>query len=426
MRDWWFLLLVIPAVAGIVFFGGVYSWVWAPLAIWLIALMAVLIFRRLRRNQSIPVHPLLLPIGAYGLIVFLQVIFGKSQYPGETITGLAQLTACGGIFYASLILFRRPDRIVKFGRLGLILCLAVAVEAILQKLTAGDYIYWFHDARYASPSGPFVYHNHFAGCMELLIPLAAAVGWPKHPSGIKVFNALLVPVLGLAAVVLAQSRGGLVVILAELVIGLVFFWRSLFGENRHSRRIFVIAGSATILVLLVLTNWSPLIARLGNLGHRDASLSERLQIDEGGWRIWHHYPVWGTGFATFETVYPRYAVSDSRNIVNYAHNDYLQALVETGLMGGIAVLLFLGLYLYSFPRSTSCSRRVLVIKRAAFIGTWGLLLHAWGDFQFHAEGIALLFFLLAGLVAAEVRPGAMDARGRNRRHTHHAIPTTSF
>src|SRR5258708_10618481 len=49
----------------------------------------------------------------------------------------------------------------------------VCILGILQHLTFNGKLYWFREMRYGGiPFGPYVNRNHFAGFVELILPLA--------------------------------------------------------------------------------------------------------------------------------------------------------------------------------------------------------------------------------------------------------------
>lgn len=68
---------------------------------------------------------------------------------------------------------------------------------------------------------------------------------------------------------------------------------------------------------------------------------ERLAIWRDTLAIVKDHPVAGTGLGTFEQVYPRYKSWEGLRTANFAHNEWLQALAETGLVGGLILALLL-------------------------------------------------------------------------------------
>src|ERR1019366_667265 len=91
----------------------------------------------------------------------------------------------------------------------------LALFAIFQFFSSDGLIYW----TVKSPGwtfGPYVNHNHYAGLMEMLIPLSLASALPalrKHASAAVIGFALLIPS---ASLLLSGSRGGLISLLVEV------------------------------------------------------------------------------------------------------------------------------------------------------------------------------------------------------------------
>ena len=97
--------------------------------------------------------------------------------------------------------------------------LALAVFAIVQFFSSPGLIYWTVKPRWGGwVFGPYVNHNHYAGLMEMLIPLAAVYVLsrpPRHPARLLLGFAVCVAV---ASVLLSGSRGGLIALGAEVLI----------------------------------------------------------------------------------------------------------------------------------------------------------------------------------------------------------------
>lgn len=126
---------------------------------------------------------------------------------------------------------------------------------------------------------------------------------------------------------------------------------------------------------------------------------------KGTWHIFLDHPLVGTGLGTLQIVYPRYETLYDGRVVNHTHNDYLEALAETGVLGGLCCAWFMGVLL------RDSRRRFLAIDKS-FAGTLqlsgllasgGFLVHSLVDFNLHIPANALLFFLMAHLSTAEVQ-----------------------
>lgn len=379
------------------------AWVTVDCLLWLA--LSVLVLGAARDRVRLPWHPILWPALAFGALVLWQWAGRASAYPAATLTGFLQLSGCGAMLYLSLVAFQRPRNLRRLGTVLWWFTGAVGAEALVQYFTSRTQIYGFRNAAYATPVGPYIYHNHFAGCMELLLPMAMVVAFQvrRHSRDVLWMAWVrrgILPALGLAAVIVSQSRGGLFALLVEGGVAVALFWRTFARSGRRRRTVAIAAGALVGFTLLA--GWGPLLHRLGDLGRHDTSALDRLRVAQGCLAIWRAHPWMGSGFATFPVVYPRYEVFDPGQRFLEAHDDYIQALAETGVLGIACVAWFAILLAYYGLRAfrDSKSKRQSDLRRAALIGCAGLLFHSFGDFQFHSPANALLFFLLAGATVA--------------------------
>lgn len=394
------------ALLAVILFGATSTaaWVLVDCLLWLA--LVILVLGATRDGISLPWHPILWPTLAFGALVCWQWLSYWSVYPAATLTGLLQLAGCGAMLYLALFAFRRPRNLRRLGTVLWWFTGALGAEALFQFFTSRSEIYGFRNAAYATPVGPYVYHNHFAGCMDLLLPVAIVVTFRRRrrsrdAAWMAWLRRGILPALGLAAVIVSQSRGGVFALVVEAVVAAVLFWRS-FARHRRRRRTVAIAAAALIGFTL-LAGWGPLLKRLGHLDQHDVSALARLRVAESCLAIWQAHPWLGTGFETFPVVYPEYQSFDYGKRFLEAHNEYAQMLGETGVAGLVCVLGFAALMAWyglrplgQVPQSTRYLRKGLVVACVGF------LFHSFGDFQFHSPANALLFFLLAGALVAGV------------------------
>lgn len=140
-------------------------------------------------------------------------------------------------------------------------------------------------------------------------------------------------VVQVAALVLTYSRGGYAGLVAFELAGAVLLWP-------------VRRRAWPVLLLIVLVAGAAAL-RLPAVGLRAQSIApaqedtatSRLFIWKTGLAMWHAHPTWGTGFGTFNAAYSPYrrqgvlATYAMLGIPGSAHDDYLQILAETGLVG---------------------------------------------------------------------------------------------
>jgi O-antigen ligase len=119
-------------------------------------------------------------------------------------------------------------------------------------------------------------------------------------------------------------------------------------------------------------------------------------------------------------VYPSYETLYDGKIVNHTHNDYLEALAETGIAGGLCCAWFIGVLLAeSLKRLRQLNDSFAgALQLSGFVACSGFLVHSFVDFNLHIPANALLFFLMAHLSTAETRqPSQQQPPSRRRRRS---------
>jgi O-antigen ligase len=148
------------------------------------------------------------------------------------------------------------------------------------------------------------------------------------------------------------------------------------------------------------------LERFEQLTHQGVTQELRVAMDEDTWRIFRDHPWSGTGLGTLIAVYPRYESFYNGTTVDHAHNDFLELLADTGLVGGIFGALFIGLLFRrgfaNFQAAAGGTARALVA--GPLVACAGMLLHSLVDFNLHIPSNALIFLLLAFLLTT--RTGA--------------------
>jgi O-antigen ligase len=351
-----------------------------------------------------PVYsPLLPPLAALALIILGQLFFRWTASPYNTRMELLLLLAYLIILFLAVQAFRTLEDWRGFVWFGMLFGFSVSLFTILQHLTSNGKLYWFRQIRSGGmPFGPYVNRNHFAGFAELVLPLALVplvLGrvrrerWPVVG---------LFAVLPIGALLLSASRGGLVSFGAELgVLALVLILRR--GMSKQ-----LLPGVTVLLVALLLVSWlgvGQILERLSSVQLLEVSAGKRASMRGDTWRIFLDRPFVGTGLGTLQLVYPPYESLYDGKIVNHTHNDYLEALAETGILGGICCAWFLGVLLVqSLERLRQFNHSLSgALSLSGLAACSGFLVHSLVDFNLHIPSNALLFFLMAHLATAEVQ-----------------------
>jgi O-antigen ligase len=275
-------------------------------------------------------------------------------------------------------------------------------------------MYWFRELRYGGiPFGPYVNRNHFAGFVELVAPMGLSVLLLRAERRDHIALLAVLTLLPIGALFLSASRGGISSFFLEvgLVLVLVFL--------RHRGRNQLAAAAVVVLLAGGLVAWlgvGPAVDRFSTYQKLEATESRRAEMARDTWRIFVDHPFAGTGLGTLQDVFPQYETLYDGNMVLHSHNDYVEALAETGLIGGVCGMLFLvRLFRESWARLVRAQHSAdLAFHIGAFAACCGLLAHSLVDFNLHIPSNALLFLLQAAL-ATSVMPSERPARAESPR-----------
>ena len=186
--------------------------------------------------------------------------------------------------------------------------------------------------------------TYFAGFILLALPILASQVLEAETKPVRRMLYGILAIVAFILLVRTESRSGwLAAVISAGVFGVLNF------RTARARWIALLAGAAITVVVIVLFN--DLIARrLGNLFDVGAqsSISRRMFFYEGAWRAFLASPLIGNGIGNFVVFLPtfrspEYWMVKSEDVVPHAHNEFLEILSETGLIGLIlfGVLVFM-------------------------------------------------------------------------------------
>jgi len=338
-----------------------------------------------------------------------QLATGRTAVAFLTRIELLKYSALLALFFLCVQSFRTRTHWRNFVWFLLSLGFAVSLFGILQHFTFNGKLYWVRELKFGGiPFGPYVNRNHFAGLMELLIPPGLAIqifGAERRDQLPLVALFTLIPI---GALFLSASRGGIISFVAE-----VGFLVILIVARRREKKVFV---AAALLVSLgaILVSWLGIGAALDRFAtykKLETSEGRRVEMLHDTLRIFQDHRVLGTGLGTLQEVFPLYESYYDGLIVNHSHNDYAEALAETGVAGGLCGLAFLALLFWLSWRILNLEGdpRNFAYHAGALVACLGLLVHAGVDFNFHIPSNALIF-LLESALATSVFPALPSPR----------------
>jgi len=182
-------------------------------------------------------------------------------------------------------------------------------------------------------------------------------------------------------------------------------------------KLFGFAGVGSILCFLLV------------LGYTGTLFGHNLEIEKLNngrisnlpvlFRIIKDYFPFGSGLGSFETIFRAYENISNFNYdyLNNAHNDYIQILIETGLIGGMLLLTFLVWWARAFFSTwTSAATRKrgeadTRLRRAAGLITFIMLLHSLVDYPLRTAALSTVFAFCIAILTDAARRTRDDQRG---------------
>ncbi|MCF8179431.1 MAG: O-antigen ligase family protein [Sulfuritalea sp.] len=300
---------------------------------------------------------------------------------------------------------------------------------VLSGLEYGFFIKKFVNQGVAT--GTFINRNHLAGYLNLC--LAAGIGLMIAKLGgeavhtwrqwIRSIARLLLGektrlriylIIMVIALVLTRSRMGNTAFFAStLIVGVL----GLLLMRNAPRSTMVFLASVIALDVLIVGTWFGIDQVAQRIQQTEVTSNasnvlpteDRDEVASLALKMAADYLPTGAGAGSFYIAFPEYATSSIIGLVEYAHNDYLQTLAETGLIGSLTGGLVI---LLSTVQAISAMRRRNdpVMRGTAFgvtLAICWLLIHSTVDFnmQIPANALTMSVMLALGWVSATLKPG---------------------
>ncbi|MGA7564459.1 MAG: O-antigen ligase family protein [Terriglobales bacterium] len=406
----WVLVLGLCAllIFAVLAFGAVYEWSTFAFEAGAAVLFVVWAAKQLVSGQvKLSKNPLYLPAFLFFALIVAQIVMRGSAYGYITEYEALQYVCYGILLLVGAECVREEDTRKIFALVMIVFGAGYAFFALAQDLTSNGKIFWVHSPEFhGSIYGSYVNHDHYAGLMEMLVPVPFVLSMGDLLRGGKRAMVGSCAVLMGGTIFLSGSRGGMLAFVLEMVL-----FAALTLGKRGRRRIALgsMAVCVLTLALLIFLGKGQVLGRLGDL-----SPGIRLNITKDSLRMFSKRPVWGWGLGTFPTVYPSYRSFYTNLFVNEAHNDYAQLLVETGLLGfGLMLWFLVRLYQYGLPTSHRWEFQWDgAVSLAALLGCTGILLHSFVDFNLQIPANAGLFYVLCGLAASPLTESSEPRQSR--------------
>jgi|GEM_PF-1508155 len=289
-----------------------------------------------------------------------------------------------------------------------------ATYAVLNLLAGNERLLIYQRwAYYDSATGTLVSRNHFAFLMEMLLPaglaaVALLAEHSRHSAGTsfesearaRQWIATSMVVAMALALIFSRSRMGIASFLcAWLVVSVANrTLRPREGARSKKRR-----WTGPLLIATVVVAYAAVIG-LDPVVERFFHIPQDLE--HGRWPIWKatlamigDAPIFGHGWGTFEALLPGYRPEPTGFFYDHAHNEYLEVMAESGIVG-LSVLAWM-IFLFFRRAVTTLSARLKPTERTTLfwltVAITSVLIHSAADFGLRTPGVAFTFVVLIAL-----------------------------
>jgi O-antigen ligase len=407
-----------------------------------IAILLIVILAVPLRDISLPEYMLLPTILFIGIVIFIVMqtisetpiswhspIWDQTSYAlGKSINGaiavdlqaafisLLRLLSYAGIFFLSMLLCRERSRAHAAIKLVSFSGGIYATYGLVIFWSGNKTILWFSKWAYLQDlTGPFVNRNSFATYLGLCTlaticylvltfeqldlsryghnKLARVIEYASARAPIIVYLFILI-----TALFLTHSRGGLLSTLAG-ILALVIAIASAPSLERFRRLGWLVSLLAIILIALFISG----DFTLQRLTEIDSNGEGRLTVYELTAQAIHDYPLFGTGFGSFAYIFPFYRSPAITLFFDFAHNDYLQNLLELGIPISVCLFAVVCWLVILCVRGIRVRRRDAIYPCLGIAASVLVALHATIDFSLEIPAVSATYMFLLGAAVAQSR-----------------------
>lgn len=409
-------ILAVAALTVSLFFIGTNIVVFSVALGLLIAAVAIVLWRAHSETISVPRSMLTVLLTLFWLWLAVTLLWTPVSFVSTTMFWWVSALPLG--FWLYTLQPARTRAWPRLAALSLLVGYGLVLTGAFQRLVRGE-----------APQSAFLDVNIQAAVLMLMalpaggymLRMGAARRWDTRPTALLGFSFLLL-VYGL---MLTRSRGG---ILAFFVGTAALFVMT----ARHVPRkwLAIYAGLVAFAFLLADVSWGgALVGRMADtfqdIHHASTG---RFGIWRESWRLlFEQSPFWGIGLGLYSLVWPPYRAPEDASGGYFAHNDYLQIWIETGLPGLLlllAVLIGAAWMVWRALRRDNLLGAVRIEIAGLSAGLVAIAIHSFVQYNFYIIPILLLSgLLLARLQELAVPPRHATPRGWRWRPDKHLSAT---
>ena len=290
----------------------------------------------------------------------------------------------------------------------------IAIYGIIQVIIGSDHVWHFtRPAQYLGRgSGTFINPNHFAGWLGMLLPLCLSyvlIGRINLSMRILLGYSALMLLLGIAV---SMSRGGWIStsMMLFVFVGVIGF------QKKFRLKVIIITFLffTAISIFFIKSDFAQdRISRANTPGTLD-HVESRTELWISAYQVWKEEKLFGVGPGHFDHRFSAHRPPTLQSQPVRVHNDYLNILVDWGIIGLILVAIWFSTLAYVIKKCWKYSQRTAsdfskkTSNRAAFvlggtIGLGSLTIHSFVDFNLHIPSNAILASTIAALLTSFIR-----------------------
>ncbi len=302
-------------------------------------------------------------------------------------------------------------RLITFTMVGL--AMLISFYALYQFITGSDRVWYFINPYKHRAAGTYINPNHLAGFLEMILPVSLVWTFASRAKPVAKVILGYASLVLLAGIVVTMSRGGWVsVCVALAVLFVVLALRSTYRWPALGLLVLIVGLGAYFLPksYLLKKRWE-LVTKQVTESH---SADTRPAIWHAAIRLWREDPWWGVGPGHFDYRFRAFRPSNVQERPDRVHNDYLNTLVDWGVVGtGLVAtawgLLFAGVaQTWRFVRGSlgelgGRSSNKFAFVFGASLGLLAILVHSAADFNMHIPANAILMVTWMALLSAHLR-----------------------
>jgi O-antigen ligase len=364
--------------------------------------------RRTQRQLWIP------PCFSAGLFVlFVCWRFGAADISYVARLEWLRVLCYGGIFIITIQQLHKQGWIHAILFTLILVGTGLSIMAMIQYITDSKMVWnqQLPQQYWGRASGSYICPNHLGGLLEMIAPVALSLGLTSRLSHSLRIGLVYCGLVMIAGLVVTFSRGAWFSLAVSLTLLLMFLLRR--PNHRWAALAVFILVSAGIFVFA--SKNSEISQRIVEVADNEGNIENiRFVIWKAATAMWRDHAVLGVGPGHFDYLFPAYRPEEFQLRAGYAHNDYLNALTDYGVVGLLLVLLTPLILIWNFPAIWRGNRRdhtALTSKNSnkepvligCGLGMLAMLIHSFVDFNMQIPANAAVFVVLLAIFSSQWR-----------------------